>query len=70
MERQFCKDPLVPYSPVPNLFVGVWGRYREHVDIVAGEGAAEQTLRAVTGTNLVVLDGGEVILKVTGERRL
>ena len=66
----FFKSPLQPYSPVPDLLVGVWGRYREHVDVVAGERAAEQALRAVTGANLVVLNGGEVFLKVTGERRL
>ena len=55
------------YSPVPNLLIGVWRRYREDVDVVAGEGAAEQALRAVTGANLVVLDGGEVLLEVTDD---
>ena len=62
--KQFCH-----YSPIPNLLVGVRGRNREDVDVVAGEGAAEQALRAVTRANLVVLDGGEVLLKVTDDRK-
>ena len=51
-------------SPIPDLLVGVGGRDREHVDVVAGEGAAEEALRAVAGSHLVVLNGGEVVLEV------